>query len=248
MAIDKYDADVLTQLQAFAPQIAALCRLWQKEQPLEYLDGFVEEVYAAMPHSEGRLRPVKPDPDALREAVFNTVRMVFLRFLVDRSFITPEEATAFLESLMNPEPVPTEVSAELRNVSDPTVFLDVMRQLIADNPDRIVQLGQPYREVKQPIGAWRTISGEDHFVMLEETFQKEFLKAAKAMAGVDLSYFKGDWLAELLKQLKPTEVIKTTGSNYRYRYALVDGRKREDTYVVAIPKSRLDGANEEVLA
>ena len=243
IAIEEYYDDILTRLQAFAPQIAMVCWLWQKEQPVDALDGFVDEVYAALPSSGGHLRPLKTDSDKLRESVFTTVRKVFLRFLVDRKFIAPEEAAAFHDSLSTPKQA--EAPSAVRNIEDPAVFLDVVRKMIADNPDRIVQHGQSYREVKNPLGAWRTHKKIECLMMLEATFEKEFPKAAKALGNVDLAMFSGNWLHPLQDEMVRENVI-FTGSNTRYlRFDLLENGTRNSTHVVAIPKFVLDETDDE---
>lgn len=207
---------------------------------------FTEAVHASMPRSGSGLQPLKTDSDKLREAVFTTVRKVFLRFLVDREFIAPEEAAAFHDSLLNPKQA--EAPSLVRNIEDPAVFLEVVRWMISDNPDRIVQLDQPYGEVKKPLGAWRIYNKVECFMMLEATFVKEFPKAAKALGNVDLTMFSHDWLHDYQDFLIAASLIRVTPGVRYLRFDLCENKARDKTHVIAIPRDLSIEANGEVIA
>lgn len=93
----------------------------------------------------------------------------------------------------------------------------------------------------RPLGAYREINQQLHFVMLEKAWEKAYVKAARA-AKVDISFQEKDkWSQKLQKLLCDAGVIKQPSSGYRYRYDLLDKGERDSTYVLAMPVQFQDG-------
>lgn len=242
-SIGSYDPEVVKQLEEHRKRIAALLHWWW------FLPGdenawarqIVQEARASFGKPDDRYIRVELDPKKLRDAIRYRVLLSFLDELEAREFMAAEELAPYRQAAKDVfDPAPPEPVIS-RKAEDPEVFLEIMRELTAQNASSIVAENARFVKSDKPFGAWRTISKEPYLVLLEEAWAKAYSKAAKAKDGVDCSFFQQDsWKLELQKVLVEQELIKAPSSGYRYRYDLFGNDTRDKTYVVAIPTKYLD--------
>ncbi len=241
-----YSPDALQVLQDNGPLIAALLRWYWEKESEDWVERIEERVTASLSSGDsGRYVSVQYKPDVLRNTIYDVVVEHFLTELLEGHFLSEEECAEWGNLLWPTDTVPPELDVVLLSPTEPDTFLRIIRKMIADNPARIVQHGQSYREVKNPLGAWRKHKMIECFMMLEATFEKEFPKAAKALGNIDLTMFSHDWLHPLQDEMVRENVI-FAGSNTRYlRFDLLENGTRNSTHVVATPKFVLDETDDE---
>lgn len=241
--IGSYDPEVVKQLEEHCNRIASLLQWWWSlfDDEEAWAREIVQEARASFGKPDDRYIRVELDPKKLRDAIRYRVLLSFLDELEACEFMTAEELASYRQAAKNVfDPAPPEPVVS-RKAEDPEVFLEIMRELTAQNTSSIVAEDARFVKSDKPFGAWRTISKEPYLVLLEDAWTKAYPKAAKAKVGVDCSFFQqNNWELELQKVLVEQELIKAPSSGYRYRYDLFGNGTRDKTYVVAIPTKYLD--------
>lgn len=183
------------------------------------------------------------DADVLRNAVLHQVFLDFLDFCERPGFISSTEAAAYragARAVFSPEP---DAPPEQRRMEDPAVFLELLRLWRQQHPDMIAAKDEPIGKSTKLIGAVRSIGKPDpidHLVLQEAWLTKHYLPLArKAKCCTDFASAP-DWTQKIQRKLCEAEVLKRSGSSYRYRYDLFENGSRDNTYVLAIPLSQLD--------
>lgn len=235
-----YDREALDNFKAQGMAIAHLfCAWWEGGSGRAWGRKIVQAAKASFGEPDSRYVQVTFDPKQLRSAVEYQVLLDFCSDLEKREILTGEELEPYRASIRNvyaPEP---KQELQKHSMENPEAFLTIMRGIVKEQVAAIVPHSQHYEKRDKPLGAWRTINGTEYLVMLEGTWAKSYLKAARA-ADVDVSYSKKpDWASKLQRILVEAELIKPSSSGYRYRYDLLENNTRDKTYVVAIPKTLL---------
>lgn len=227
------------QLAADAPYIRALLRWWWAAE-----DGGEDNwAIAVVKRARARLKSpgqsdyviLSPNPSKLRHAIRCEVLLAFLDEAEPAGFLPSVDVPALrneIENVFYPKLVE---EAAARRVEDPGVFLPLMRKIVLDKSSEIIPETGHFVKNKHLFGAKREISRVLHLVIPESVWAQEYRKAAKAN-GIDVSFCRKDgWERELQKLLCKEELIKSGGSNPRYRYDLYENGTKDTTYVVAVP-------------
>ena len=242
-SIASYDPEEVELLKAHRNEIASLLRAWWSlfNDEEAWARQIVQEARASFGKPDDQYIRVELDPKKLRDAIRYRVLLSFFDELEACELMTAEELAPYRQvakSVFDPAPPVPVIS---RKAEDPEVFLEIMRELTAQNASSIVAENARFVKSDKPFGAWRTISNEPYLVLLEDAWAKAYSKAAKAKNGVDCSFFQQDnWELELQKVLVEQKLIKASSSGHRYRYDLFGNGTRDKTYVVAIPTKYLD--------
>ena len=239
--VSAYDPAVIEEIKTHSSKIGSVLRFWWEhdgdgvENESVWAQKVIAEAKASFGKPDSRYVSVTFDPKKMRDAVAYRFFLEFLDFCVHRGWLAGEQAAAYrtgAEEVFDPKP---QLDTPLRSMEQPEVFQQIMCQIQADQVDKILQADQPYVKGAKKLGAYREISGELFFIMLEDEWAKCYLKAARK-TGVDVSFAqRSNWERELQKILCEAGVIKAPSSGYRYRYDLFGNGTRDKTYVVAVP-------------
>lgn len=243
----EYDPSIARRVQDEAPYIAALLRWWwgqALEDEETWARQIVQEARASFGRPDSRYVHVELDPKRLRDAIRYRVFLSFLDALEIADFMTKDELTPYRHGAKEVfDPAPPEPVA-VRHAEDPGIFLEIMRELVQNNPDRIVTDNQRYTKADKPLAAWRMIgrpTKERYLIVLEDVWKTLYKKAARSRKCVDCSFFQHDsWAVDMQKRLADEGLIKQSSSGFRYRYDLLENGSRDSTYVLAIPAHVLE--------
>jgi len=238
-SLNLYNPSIAKQITSNAPCIRALLRRWWESPDMEenrWADALVKRARARL-KSPGQSDYVilSPNPSKLRHAIRCEVLLAFLDEAEPAGFLPSVDVPALrneIENVFYPKPVE---EAAARRIEDPGVFLPLMRKLVLDKSSEIVPETDHFVNRNRLFGARREISRVLHLVIPESVWAQEYRKAAKAN-GIDVSFCRKDgWERELQKLLCKEELIKSGGSNPRYRYDLYENGTKDTTCVVAVP-------------
>ena len=246
-SISAYDPKIVEAVKTCAPEIAALLRWWWSnalEDEDAWARAVVQRARTSFGKPDSRYIQVELDPRKLRDAIYYQVFLSFLDTLETAGFMTADELVFYCQEAKAVfEPGSSEPVA-VRHAEDPGVFLEIMRELVQDNHGRIIPENALIYTHDKPWAAWRLIgkpTKERYLVFLESVWERAYKKAAHMKKNIDCSFFQhSNWAGDLQKILSEHGVIKEASSGYRYRYKLLEDRKREDTYVIAIPANFLE--------
>ena len=226
--------------------MAWLLRDWGKidcSDSSDWAETILRRAKLSLGKPDRRYVSVTFDADVLRTAIFHEVFLDFLALCEGCEFISSFEAAAYrtgAKAVFSPEP---DTPPELRCMEDPVIFLDLLRQWRQQHPDMIAAKDQPLGKSSKLIGAVRSIGKPDpvdYLVLQEVWLTKHYLPLArKAKCCTDFASAP-DWTQKIQRKLCEAEVLKRSGSGFRYRYDLFENGSRDNTYVLAIPLSRLD--------
>ncbi len=245
--ISSYDPKILSAIEDKSAEIAAMLHEWWRRDDTTWASGVIKWTKASFGKPDSRYIQVTLDPKKLRDALCFHVFLCFLDFAKRRGWISNEIVSHYLtgaKGVYYPESVEDK---PVRRMEQPEVFEDIMRDLFT-NPDiHILPFEERFvKAEKKNLGALRTISGIDYFVMPEERWKAAYLKAARK-AGVDISLSKSEkWELTVLKAMSEAGLIKSPSSGYRYRYDLYGDGSRDKTYVVCVPIDVLDPDRNQV--
>lgn len=227
-------------LQAFRDhrnEIAAVLHKWWSgaEDENQWAAEIVADARASFGSPDSRYISVTLDPKKLREAVAYRVLLSFLDFVVERGWLTAEQADthrAGAKAVFDPDPIEEK---PVRRMEQLDVFSEIMSTFLEDASTKIVPLGERFVKADKAIGAYREIGGEKFLVMPEGIWARTYLQAARK-AGFETSFAQqANWERELQKLLGEAGVIKQPSAGFRYRYDLFDNGTRDKTYVLALP-------------
>lgn len=205
----------------------------------------VQEARRSFGAPDSRYISVELEPKGLRDAIRYRVFLSFLDMLEAEELMTPDELIAYRQGAKEVfYPAPPEPTV-IRRVEDPAVFIELMGEIIATHPARIASEEDHFTKTDKLLAARRSISGKTYFIFPEAGWAKIFSQTARSHKDLDCSFFHKDgWAREYQKRLcegkSENELIKHTGSAYRYRYDLYGTGKRDDTYVLAIPAQLIE--------
>ena len=236
------DPDVLNRLRTNRDCIAELLAWWRGQVADEptWARNILQRARSSFTLRDTRYISVVIDPKLLLRAIFHEVLQSFLDELESHQFLTAEHLSPYRVLVKEVfDPTPTEETPS-RSADDPAVFLQIMRNFVKANLEKIISENDPFVKINKPLAAWRKISGEDHLVFPEKTWMAEYRKAARAAEGIDCYLFsRENWGSELQRDLCEAHVIKAPAAGGRYRYDLFQNGTRDTTYVVAIPAKLL---------
>ena len=236
----EYDPAMVKRMEEERYSVAALlCAWWAAgEDEVTWARQIVAEAKASFGKPDSRYISIQLDPKLLNRAIRHRVLCSFLDWLEVEGLLAAEELGRYRSAVKGVYDPETVEEKPPQYAEDPPVFLRVMRDLAAS--EKIAGLEEPFRKGDKLLGAWRTISGERFLVMPETRWKKAYSKAARAVDGVDTSFFQQkDWERALQKILAEAGAIKVPSNGYRYRYDLYGTGERDSTYVVAIPAGLL---------
>lgn len=238
-AVSHVDPQILEGFADNRECIACVLRSWwQSDNEERWAADIVAAAKSSFGKPDGRYVAVTLDSSKLREVIAYRAFLSFLDEMQRRGWLEAEAAEHYrleAKAVFDPDPVE---EMPMRRMEQPDVFIAVMHQLIGENSSKIVPQNQPFVKADKPFGAWREISGERYLVMLEDTWAREYRKAAKK-DGVDISFSeRKNWEREMQKLLCEAGLIKTPTAGYRYRYDLLGDGKRDTTYVLALSVSK----------
>lgn len=236
--LSSYDPTVLERLEEDRENTSMVLEAWRRLSHPRRAQMIIQAAKNSFGPPDGRYVSVTLDPRKLNRAIRYQLLLAFLTWAEDFELLTPEEMSVYrsaVKQVYDPVPVP---ETPVRHAEDPEVFLEVMKALVSESD--IADMGAPFRNSDNRLGAWREISGILYLVMPEEVWAKAYRRKLSAEKFMDTSFFqKKDWPRELQRQLSKGGFIKQASSGYRYRYDLYGTAKRDSTYVVAIPASLL---------
>lgn len=235
--LSHYAPAALQALRDHRYEIAAVLREWWSgaEDENQWAAEIVADARASFGSPDSRYISVTLDPKKLREAVAYRVLLSFLDFVVERGWLTAEQADthrAGAKAVFDPDPIEEK---PVRRMEQLDVFSEIMSTFLEDASTKIVPLGERFVKADKAIGAYREIGGEKFLVMPEGIWARTYLQAARK-AGFETSFAQqANWERELQKLLGEAGVIKQPSAGFRYRYDLFDNGTRDKTYVLALP-------------
>jgi len=241
--ISQYDPAILKKLDNYwYPTSYMLYEWWCGfEDEDRWAEDIIAKAKASFGKPDSQYISVTYNLKKLSNAVAYQAFLSFLDFVVRHGWLAASDAERYragAKSVFDPEPV---VDKPVRRIEQSDVFEEIMRSLFAYPDTHIIPDGERFvKSEKKYLGAIRTISNVDYFVMPEDRWKNAYLKAARKI-GVDVSLAKKDkWELTVMKAMSEARLIKAPSSGYRYRYDLYEDGSRDTTYVVAIPISILD--------
>lgn len=242
--VGRYNPEVLERLAAARKhkQLAAVLDAWSRMGDGEkaWAAEIVKRAKASVGKPDSRFIAVTLNPDLLRNAVFFETLRSFVELCRERAWISDEQAASKIaEARAVFFPVPEEEKA-VRRMESPEVFLELLRSWYGEHQTAIAAADQPFAKGGKLPGAKRVISGEEHLVLPEEWLTKTYLRLVKR-AKMDCGFAEQQgWMQKIQHLLGEADVLKHSGTNYRYRYDLYSNGTRDTTYVLAIPLSRIE--------
>ena len=239
--LSSYDPTVLERLEEGRENTSMVLEAWRRLSHPRRAQMIIQAAKRFFGPPDSRYVAVTLDPHKLNRAIRYQLLLAFLTWTENCDLLAAEEAATYraaIKQIYDPEPIS---ETPVRHAEDPEVFLEVMKALVSESD--IADLGAPFRNSDNRLGAWREISGILYLVMPEEVWAKVYRRKLSAEKFMDTNFFqKKDWPRELQRQLSKCGFIKQASSGYRYRYDLYGTGKRDSTYFVAIPSSRLTTA------
>ena len=236
--LSSYDPTVLERLEEGRENTSMVLEAWRRLSHPRRAQMIIQAAKRFFGPPDSRYVAVTLDPRKLNRAIRYQLLLAFLTWTEDCDLLAAEEAATYraaIKQIYDPEPIS---ETPVRHAEDPEVFLEVMKALVSESD--IADIGEPFRNSDNRLGAWREISGILYLVMPEEVWAKAYRRKLSAEKFMDTNFFqKKDWPRELQRQLSKGGFIKQASSGYRYRYDLYGTGKRDSTYVVAIPASLL---------
>ena len=236
--LSSYDPTVLERLEEGRENTSMVLEAWRRLSHPRRAQMIIQAAKRFFGPPDSRYVAVTLDPHKLNRAIRYQLLLAFLTWTENCDLLAAEEAATYraaIKQIYDPEPIS---ETPVRHAEDPEVFLEVMKALVSESD--IADMGAPFRNSDNRLGAWREISGILYLVMPEEVWAKTYRRKLSAEKFMDTSFFqKKDWPRELQRQLSKGGFIKQASSGYRYRYDLYGTAKRDSTYVVAIPASLL---------
>ena len=236
--LSSYDPTVLERLEEGRENTSMVLEAWRRLSHPRRAQMIIQAAKRFFGPPDSRYVAVTLDPHKLNRAIRYQLLLAFLTWTEDCDLLAAEEAATYraaIKRIYDPEPIS---ETPVRHAEDPEVFLEVMKALVSKSD--IADMGAPFRNSDNRLGAWREISGILYLVMPEEVWAKAYRQKLSAEKFMDTNFFqKKDWPRELQRQLSKGGFIKQASSGYRYRYDLYGTGKRDSTYVVAIPASLL---------
>lgn len=185
---------------------------------------------------DSRYRSVTFDPVKLQDAVYLAVFVSFLKYSLQKGWISVEEAEKYLVAAT--EVFAPKAAAETGKMEEPDIFLDILRRW-SQAPERKIASQEVEFPSKDIDGAIRDISGEKYLVLPEDWLKKVYLKEIRRTK-CDCSFAeRPDWMQKIQREWCEAGILKHHGKNYRYRYDLYGTGSRDKTYVLAIPLTQL---------
>lgn len=240
-----YDPKTISQIKQNAKNIASVLYWWQNYALSDedaWARQIVQEARVSFGKPDSRYIQVELDPKKLRDAIRYRVLLSFLDEVEFGQLVTPEELTSYRQGAKDVfDPAPAEPVVN-RHAEDPDIFMEIMRELVANPPATIVNEGERFiKKGGKHFAAWRTISKERYLVLLEEIWAKAYKKAVQGKKTIDTSFFCQErWELDIQKILSENGLIKQASAGYRYRYDLMENKTRDSTYVLAIPAHLLE--------
>ena len=234
------DDELFGQIQENSLAMASVFDEWRCDEEDAWADQIVKKAKASFGKPDSRYRSVVFDPAKLQNAVFLEVLRSFSSFAVDRRWVTQEEADAWLAGASEVfAPRPSE-SRQSFKMEDPDVFLKFLKGWCQDPARKLAALDQDFSKREKHEGAIREIGGVQYLVLPEEWLFRTYLKEARK-AGYDCTFAdKTDWTQKIQRMWCESDILKHTGSGYRYRYDLLKTGSRDSTYVLAIPLEKIE--------
>ncbi len=235
-AVASYDPNILERLSKHRAEIAAVLRTWwAAEDETTWAERIVTNAKSSFGKPNSNYVSVTINPQKLRKRIQYYVLLSYFDESEKLGWISTADLAQYRQSaksVFDPEPT---VETPVRRAEDPEVFLALTKLLVSEYSDKILFENDLFVNGNKKIGAYRTISGERHLVLLEDAFTLVYAKLARKAGNIDISFLKrNEWERELQKIMSQSGVIKEASSGYRYRYRLY-GSTEAKVYVLAIP-------------
>ena len=236
--LKSWNPDVIDSLLIEKSYIGALLRRWWDDADIAWATqviGLVDKTVC----NNGPFTPLNKVDSEYVLRMWGYSALSFLDYLVNNGILTADEAAPFrivFTAVFFPAP-PTEEAVQ-RDALSPEVFLDSVRLMVEEKPERIVEIGAAKTSSRSRVlGEWRIISGAKYLALIEAEFEKIYPGYAKRL-GANVAELRDDgWLLKLLKRLCAEEIIKKPSSGYRYR---ID-KGSNNTYVLAVCAELIGG-------
>lgn len=257
-----YDANVVADWKANREALASLMYWWwcRFDDEVTWASRIVQSAKRSFPTQSSPYIRVEVEPNALRQSVRYNVVCSFLHELEKAQLACHEDVTAMCEEAKILLAPPSTIAPRPRYMEDPDVFIELMKEIVAKNTDRLVPEDMPFRLSDKPMAAWRRIKEDRVLVFPEETWVDTYSKAARAAKGIDCSLMQSaNWASRIQKKFCEAGLIKSpspkdssskdpsskssssksSSSGSRYRYNLLQIEPGNKIYVVAVLVEKL---------
>lgn len=211
--LSSYDPTVLERLEEGRENTSMVLEAWRRLSHPRRAQMIIQAAKRFFGPPDSRYVAVTLDPRKLNRAIRYQLLLAFLTWTEDCDLLAAEEAATYraaIKQIYDPEPIS---ETPVRHAEDPEVFLEVMKALVSESD--IADMGAPFRNSDNRLGAWREISGILYLVMPEEVWAKAYRRKLSAEKFMDTSFFqKKDWPRELQRQLSKGGFIKQASSGY----------------------------------
>ena len=225
--------------------LAWLLRCWGDPECnySDWAEKIVRKAKSSLGKPDQRYIAVTFEPNTLREAIFHQVFLNFLEICELNKWLSPEELAAHRAGAQQAFAPLKITETDNPRMEDPEIFLQLLRSWFNDHPEAIAGQGQSIGKSTKILGAIRTIgkddSKKDFLILHEPWLDKVYLSLARK-AKYDVSFSAAnDWKQKMQRLLCEADILKHSGTNYRYRYDLFENGSRDTTYVLAIPLALL---------